>query len=110
VHHPDGYVFQQDNASIHTSFETRAFFEEHNVPLLGWPALSPDLNPIENVWGCLARMVYANGRQFSTIGELEGEILRQWKALEHDLFLKLIGSMKSRCIDVLEGKGSCTKY
>ncbi|KAF0748806.1 hypothetical protein AaE_007242 [Aphanomyces astaci] len=70
AHHPDGFVFQQDNASIHASQETRAILAEHNVPLLSWPALSPDLNPIENVWGCLARKVYANGRQFGSVQEL----------------------------------------
>ncbi|RHZ16699.1 hypothetical protein DYB31_004309, partial [Aphanomyces astaci] len=33
--HPDGYVFQQDNASIHTSQESKAFLAEQDIPLLG---------------------------------------------------------------------------
>ncbi|ETV86302.1 hypothetical protein H257_02715 [Aphanomyces astaci] len=98
AHHPDGFVFQQDNASIHASQETTAFLAEQNIPLLSWPALSPDLNPIENVWGCLARKVYANGRQFGSVQELQSEILRQWDAIDEELFHKLIASMKSRLI------------
>ncbi|ETV69561.1 hypothetical protein H257_14797 [Aphanomyces astaci] len=109
AHPPDGFVFQQDNTSIHASQEARVFLTEQNVPLLSWPALSPDLNPIENVWRCLARKVYANGRQFGSVQELQSEILRQWDAIDEELFHKLIASMKSRCIDVLQGKGSCTK-
>ncbi|KAG3217115.1 hypothetical protein PC129_g12031 [Phytophthora cactorum] len=63
-------IFQQDNASIHSSRATKSFFEEENVTVMEWPAKSPDLNPIENMWGVLARAVYANGRQFETRGSL----------------------------------------
>ena len=26
-------------------------FEENSVTMLAWPPKSPDLNPIENIWG-----------------------------------------------------------
>ena len=44
------YVFQQNNAPIHTYKLTRTFFQERNINILSWPARSPDLNPIENAW------------------------------------------------------------
>ena len=59
--------FQQDNASIHSSASTRRWFIENNVEVLEWPARSPNLNIIENVWGLLARDVYANARQFDSV-------------------------------------------
>jgi hypothetical protein len=43
-------IFQQDNASIHMSGHSLVWFAEKNIPLLDWPARSPDLNPIENLW------------------------------------------------------------
>ncbi|KAG2802899.1 hypothetical protein PC113_g18682 [Phytophthora cactorum] len=61
------FVFMQDNASIHASIETKSFFQEIRVQLLDWPARSPDLNPIENVWAILASKVYSRGKQYNSL-------------------------------------------
>jgi transposase len=76
------FVFQQDNANIHTSNETTEFFVEHLIDKIDWPAKSPDLNPIENVWGYITRKVYHDGKQFSTTNELKESILQKWSALQ----------------------------
>jgi len=57
----------EDNASIHKAASTKAWFKARNIHVMDWPAYSPDLNPIENVWGIFARCFYANGRQFDTM-------------------------------------------
>ncbi len=72
---PD-WIFQQDNASIHTSGITQRWFQDRNVRVLNWSVRSPDLNPIENLWEILFRLVYANGRQFNSLPELRPEIIR----------------------------------
>jgi len=59
------WIFQQDNAPIHASKETKTWLDLKKINLLEWPAYSPDLNPIENVWGIMARRVYANGKQYT---------------------------------------------
>lgn len=43
-------VFMQDNSPIHKAGRVMAWFGRQNFELMEWPALSPDLNPIENVW------------------------------------------------------------
>lgn len=43
-------IFMQDNSPVHTTGNVMAWFSRQNFELLDWPPLSPDLNPIENVW------------------------------------------------------------
>ena len=40
-----------DNASIHKGFEIYDIAEDFNVNIIYLPPYSPDLNPIEKVWG-----------------------------------------------------------
>ena len=71
-------IFQQDNAPIHVSRHSKAFFSDKNVVLMDWPALSPDLNPIENLCCIVARQVYGQGKQYDSKVSLTGAIMKSW--------------------------------
>ncbi len=49
------FIFQQDLVPAHTAKGTKSWFNDHGVTVLDWPANSPDLNSIENVWGIVKR-------------------------------------------------------
>lgn len=104
------FVFQQDNASIHTSSATKAWFDSRKIELLWWPARSPDLNPVENIWGILVRRIYADGKQYNSVAELKVAVSEAWENFEMGIIKNLVGSMPNRIFQVIERAGGPTDY
>ena len=104
------FVFQQDNAAIHISNSTKQWFAEHYIDIMAWPARSPDLNPIENLWGILVRDVYADCRQFENVRDLKIAIRNAWNRISNQTLANLVGSMQNRMTETLKMRGNITKY
>uniref|UniRef100_A0A3B3Y921 Tc1-like transposase DDE domain-containing protein n=1 Tax=Poecilia mexicana TaxID=48701 RepID=A0A3B3Y921_9TELE len=68
----------------------------NNITLLDHPACSPHLNPIENIWGWMARKVYKNGHQFQTVDALREAIFNTWSNVPTSLLETLASSMPKR--------------
>ncbi|WKY15055.1 hypothetical protein Q1695_000511 [Nippostrongylus brasiliensis] len=100
----------QDNAPCHKSRATLKRLEELGVTCLPWSAGSPDLNPIELVWG--NTKAHIREKPIRTLEEIKIAIVQYWKTLL--LCSKYIGGMKKkleRAIEqggrnILEGKRS----
>ena len=103
-------IFMQDNAKVHTSDSTMQFLEDKGVNLLGHPSNSPDLNPMENVWGNLARTVYAGKPPYANKTALWTAIQDAWAAMTMTELKDMINSMSARMGAVLEAQGGFTKY
>ena len=69
---------------------------------MDWPANQPDLNPMQNLWAILRRSVFAEGKQYTNITELEN--------IEVSTLQKLVGSMCDRAFMVVLKQGSFTMY
>lgn len=102
------YIFQQDNDSKHKAKTTIEFLEMYDIDVMPWPAQSPDLNPIENLWSILD--VRCKARKPTTVQALV-EVLRQaWESLEVGVLENLVASMPQRLNAVIEAKGLPTHY
>ena len=104
------WIFQQDNAPCHRANLSRVYFEQESINLLNWPANSPDLNIIENMWSQMVREVYKGGRQFSSLPMLKEAIYSAWETISQDYIKTLYKSMKGRVGEVLMKRGGATSY
>ncbi len=97
------FIFQQALAPAHTAKSTKgakSWFNDHGVTVLDWPANSPDLNPIENLWGIVKRKM--RDTRPNNTDDLKAAIKEQCH--------RLIASIPC-CIDaVIHAKEGPTKY
>lgn len=106
----ENFVLMHDNARCHTSRVTQQFLNEVNVQVMSWPALSPDINPIEHLWDQLKRRVRSRNPVPTTINELRVALLEEWDGIPQDIIKKLIRSMKNRLQAMIRARGGNTKY
>lgn len=102
--------FDAWQSRCHTARITRQFMDEVGIQTMDWPALSPDLNPIEHLWDELKRKVRARNPAPTSIGELKTALEEEWERLPQELVKKLIRSMKNRLRSVIQARGGNTKY
>ncbi len=102
------FIFQQDLAPAHTAKSTKSWFNDHGVTVLDWPANSPDLNPIENLWGIVKRKM--RNKRPKNPDELKSTVKETWASIPPQQCHKLITSMPRRIEAVIKAKGAPTKY
>ncbi len=102
------FIFQQDLAPAHTAKGTKSWFSDHGVTVLDWPANSPDLNPIENLWGIVKRKM--RDTRPNNADELKATVKETWASIPPQQCHKLITSMPRRIEAVIKAKGAPTKY
>ena len=75
---------------------------------MSWPSNSPDLDPIENVWGIMKKNIEKRNPQ--TTAQLKQIVLKEWDAIDKDDLKALVGSTKPRCEEVFQRNGFTIDY
>lgn len=114
----DAYLFMHDNAPCHTAKRVADFLKQQRLPTMKWPAQSPDLNPIENLWVDLKerfhKRFFQEGLRPSTrasvVQRCKGILEELWHEQGMELITKLVESMPRRVAAVIAARGGSTKY
>ena len=107
----NGALYQQDNAPIHRARLTRMFLADNNINTLPWPAISADINPIENLWSMLKAHLHQQPPPLNN-DHLFRILQQKWDDLMSDAHVraKYVYSMLHRIDHVLKARGGYTKY
>ncbi len=85
------FIFQKDLAPVHTAKGTKSWFKYHGVTVIDWPANSPDLNPIENIWAVVKRKM--RDTRPNNADDLKAAIKATWTSITPEQCHRLIASM-----------------
>ena len=106
---PHGHRFQQDNDPKHTSNYTKCYLEQHGINWWKTPAESPDLNPIENVWGS---MKYFLRHQYkpTNLNSLQEGIKQFWMSMTPEVCRRYINHLHKVIPKVVDVDGAASGY
>ena len=110
-HFPGGdYLFQDDGASIHTAHIIKDYKANNGMGILPWPAKSPDLNIIENLWHILKLNIQKQVHTLKTVEDLKNLVENCWNSITTNYIRNLYNSLPRRMKRVTILKGHRTKY
>ena len=104
---PD-WKYQQDGAPAHTAKTVKEYFAANDIEVIPWPARSPDLNPIENIWAYMDNQL--SKYQVTSLTHLKQCLHDEWLKVPTKMCENLINSMKKRVRACYYAKGGYFKY
>ena len=96
-------VFMHDNAPPHRSNYTARWFETHGIKVMKWPPISPDLNPIENLWDHIDKEL--RKMKPTNVTQLEEMIQDLWLRITCVQCRELVDSMPRRIEQCIRSRG-----
>jgi transposase len=103
-------VVQEDNAPWHTTKVVKKFWADLGIPKLDWPAQSPDLSPIENLWKYIKDIISKKRHKIKSIKDIEDALIELWPKIDPNFLTKLNDSMPRRLDTCIRNIGGATKY
>ncbi|KAI1003668.1 hypothetical protein K3495_g4537 [Podosphaera aphanis] len=109
-------ILMDDNAPVHTAAPAREYLKSNGVVPMAWPPFSPDLNPIENVWGLMITYIQENhggsiGTRQRTRAQVRPIVLEAWReCTRSERLLPILQVMHGKCEAVIQAQGGSIPY
>ena len=103
-------VYMDDSARPHRSRAETAYLQSEAVTSVPWPAMSPDMNPIEHIWDMLGCCIHAREPPVQNTRQLEAALHREWQQLSQQYIRRLTGGMRRRGEADIQARGGYTRY
>lgn len=104
------FLFMDDNARPHRTRAVQEVLREGEIERMEWPALSPDMNPIEHVWDYLSRSIRRRLNPPMNAQELIQAAVEEWNNIPQEFINNLIRGMYRRVHALLQSRGGNTRY
>lgn len=101
--------FQYDNDPKHTSTKAKKFIADNKIKTIDFPSYSPDLNPIENIWGILKSKLEKRNEKINN-DNFKYIIMEEWNTIDQSMIDNIISSMPSRLQKIIDNKGEHIDY
>jgi len=103
-------VYMEDKAMSHRSRSVIAYLQSEAVTSVLWPAMSPNLNPIEHIWDILGSGIQVREPPVQNFRQLEAALHRTWQQLSQQDIPRLTGGMRRKVEAVIQARGGYTRY
>jgi transposase len=107
---PAKFIFQQDNAKVHTANIVKEYFHKYKIAVMDWPVNSPDLNPIESLWAYLKQQLDQYDTDPKCLDELWERVQDVWENVPDNFIQSLYSSMPRRMRVLYEHRGAAIDY
>ena len=102
------WIFQHDGATAHTAILVKERLDLKIITVMPWPARSPDLNPIENIWAWIDKRLVKES--IASVAQLQQALEKLWKEFPRELCIQLVESMPRHVRACVKVRGAHTKY
>lgn len=103
-------LYMDDNARPHRARIVTAYKQQEAIDTIFWPAMSPDMNPIEHVWDAIGRNLNHRNPVCQNLVELSAAILDEWQRYPQAKLRRLVHSMRRRVRELYRKSGGYTSY